>query len=240
MRFLLSIHDVWPGNMRVVEDHLRILKGLGTSRVALLVVPLYHGKSPVDRETEFQAWLRAKQSEGSEILLHGYRHLVSERVPGAGAVRRSRWGRWVNRRLVAGEAEFSGLREAEREALLAAGARTLSRAGFPARGFVAPTWHGAPSSRALAGSGIQLWESRFFLHHLPSGRRRFVPPLAWSPANREARLQGGEPWLRALLRLPLIKVALHPGDLDSPSVVPVLAKVAAAGREIDYASVFPA
>lgn len=225
--------------MRQVEDHLGILKGLGLRRVALLVVPHYHGKRSLDHEPEFLDWLRAKQTEGSEILLHGYRHLVSEALPGAGSVRRSRWGRWVNRRLVKGEAEFCGLPEPERYALLAAGAEVLSRAGFPARGFVAPTWHGAPGSRSLAAQGIQIWESRFFLNHLPSGRRRFVPPLAWSPPNREARLQGGETWLRGLLRFPLIKVALHPGDLDSPSVVPILERVATAGREITYDAVFP-
>lgn len=225
--------------MRQVEGHLRILKGLGARSIALLVVPLYHGKSPVDRDSDFQAWIRSKREEGCEILLHGYRHLISERMPGAGAVRRSRWGRFVNRRLVGGEAEFCGLPDSDRAALLEAGAESLSRAGFPAGGFVAPTWHGAPGSSALAENGIQLWESRFFLHHLPTGRRRFAPPLAWSPPSREARLQGGEPWLRALLRLPLIKVALHPGDLDSPSVVPVLERVASAGRETAYAAVFP-
>lgn len=236
MRFLLSIHDVWPGNFPVVEQHCRQLAALGARTPALLVVPCYHGRQDMGASAEFLAWLRDRQAAGSEVFLHGYHHLMRERLGQAGA--RSRWGHWVNRRLVGGEAEFCGLPAADREDLLRKGLASITAAGFAPAGFVAPTWHGAPRPRDMASRGLALWESRFHLHHLATGRRRFAPPLAFGPPDRSARLLGGRAWLQALLALPLIKVALHPGDLDSPAVPEILARVLSRGRQAAYRDVF--
>jgi predicted deacetylase len=238
-RFLLSIHDVWPGNFPLVEDNIRVLQGLGARRIALLVVPAYHGRHAVDAAPEFLAWLREKEAAGSEILLHGYHHLMGEKVSGSAAtLRRSAWGRWVNRYLVGGEAEFCGLPAGERVRLLELGMALMAKAGFPARAFVAPTWHGAPPKPALKAGGVVLWEDRFRLHHLPTGVTRFAPPLAWDAPNRNARLMGGRPWLAALLRLPLFKVALHPGDFESPEARAQVGEVYTRARETGYADVF--
>lgn len=240
MRFLLSIHDVRPGNFALVEGHLRRLRALGARRPALLVVPEYHGREPMGAHPEFLAWLREKAGAGAEILLHGFRHLAAERLPGPGDDRaRTRWGRWVNAALVGGEAEFCGLPAPAADELLARGASAFRAAGFPAWGFVAPTWHGSPPRAALAAHGFVLRESRCFLTHLPTGRSRFAPPLAWDRPGPGARLVGGPAWLAAALRLPLIKVALHPGDLESANAASAVARVIARGRECAYAEVFP-
>ena len=243
MRFLLSIHDVWPGTFPLVEGHLRRLRSLGARRVALLVVPEYHGRASLDAAPEFLAWLREKAASGSELLLHGFRHLAAERLPGAdrdGGGRRGLWGRWVNRALVGGEAEFCGLPAGEAAGLLDRGAAALLDAGFTALGFAAPTWHGSPPLSALAARGFVLRESRFFLRHLPTGASRFAPPLAWSNPGPGARLAGGRAWLEGALRLPLVKVSLHPGDLESDAAVAAVERVLAAGRESAYGEIFPA
>jgi predicted deacetylase len=237
-RFLLSIHDVWPGNFDVVDGHCRILRRFGARHIALLVVPAYHGKRAVEAAPDFLAWLREKESEGSEILLHGYHHLMLERLSAPGSVRRSAWGRWVNRKLVGDEAEFCGLPEADRVRLLDLGMESMAKAGLSASGFVAPTWHGAPPKPALQAQGLDLWEGRFLLHHLPSGASRFIPPLAWDAPGKDARLMGGKPWLAALSSLPFIKVALHPGDLESPSALRVVESVFAGSLETAYADAF--
>lgn len=241
MRFLLSIHDVWPGNLPVVEEHWQRLRSMGARRIALLVVPFYHGLRGLQGEDEFLGWLREKASAGSEILLHGYRHLMPERVDGDGALRagRSAWGRWVNKRLVAGEAEFCGLPASEREVLLRSGAEAMARAGFPAHAFVAPTWHGGPPESSLRSLGFTLQETRFRLHHIPSGRSRFAPPLSWTSDRGESRLAGGKAWLESLIRLPLMKVALHPGDLAGSGATRILERVFSSGRETAYREVFP-
>lgn len=243
MRYLLSIHDVWPGNFPLVEAHLRRLRALGARRVALLVVPEYHGRLSLGASPEFLAWLREKAGSGAEILLHGFRHLAAERLPGAahdGGRRRGPWGRWVNGALVGGEAEFCGLPAGEAEGLLERGAVAMREAGFTALGFVAPTWHGSPPLSALSARGFVLRESRFFLRHLPTGRSRFAPPLAWSGPGRGARLAGGRAWLETALRLPLIKVALHPGDLESDAALAAVERVIARGTESAYGEIFPA
>jgi predicted deacetylase len=238
MRYLLSIHDVWPGNFSLVEDYWKRLRSLGMGPAALLVVPQYHGSRPMAQEKEFLSWLAEKRASGSEIFLHGFRHLTAERITGAALLtRRSAWGRWINNRWVGHEAEFCGLGLADREGLLASGLAAFGDA-VPLSGFVAPTWHGSPPRAQLARSGLSLWETRFRLHHLPSGKSRFTAPLAWERTAAESRLSGGRPWLDFSLRLPWVKVAIHPGDLQGREPFDALERVAAAGGPSTYEGVF--
>lgn len=241
MRFLLALHDVWPGNRALAAGYLARLRALGARRLALLAVPAFHGAPEMDGDPAFIAWLKEEHARGTELFLHGYHHWMGELALGtAFGARRSAWGRFVNRTLVDREAEFSGLPGPAKARLLADGLETWRRTGLPLSGFVAPTWHGAPDPERMRAGGIALWETRFRLHHLPTSRARFVPPLAWGrPApSAEPRLMGGEAWLAALLRLPLMKVALHPGDFDSAGTEKTLARVFAAGSNIGYGEVF--
>jgi uncharacterized protein len=241
MRYLLAIHDVWPGNFTRVAGYLERLRSWGARRIALLVVPAYHGAEPMDRSPDFVAWLRAESARGCDLFLHGHYHLMGELAEGAAfGARRGAWGRFVNRRLVEREAEFCGLPRAARARLLGAGLEVWRRTGLPLAGFVAPTWHGAPAREDLRAGGIDLCETRFGLAHLPSSRAAFVPPLAWGQSGpaRKPVLMGGEAWLAALLRMPLLKVALHPGDLEAAGTEGVLARVFAAGENVGYGEVF--
>lgn len=240
MRFLLSIHDVWPGNLQVVEAHWRRLVSLGAGPAALLVVPEYHGGRPIGNEPEFLAWLREKAAAGSDILLHGFRHLAQERLRGAGGGGRTAWGRWVNRSLVGWEAELCGLADEAKRGLVRRGVESFRRAGLPLLGFVAPTWHGTPSRAILDEAGFRIRETRLAVQDLASGRTRFAPPLAWMarPGRPGVRLPGGRASLAVLLNLPLIKVAVHPGDLDDAGAVRSMERVAAAGAPVSYAALF--
>jgi uncharacterized protein len=241
MRFLLSIHDVWPGNYPLVEDYLGRLRALGAGPVALLVVPAYHGTAPMYEDAAFMAWLGEKGAEGTEILLHGYRHWMPERAEPAGyRSGRSRWGSWVNRRMVDGEAEFCGLPGPERERLLESGTEVFRRAGMPNLGFVSPTWHGSPSSAMLRSRGFHFWETRFFLHCLSRGVSRFAPALTWSPGanGKEPSMFGGSLWSSLAMGLPLVRVAIHPGDLRGKAVMKILEKLLVRGKNIRYADDF--
>lgn len=241
MRFLLSIHDVWPGNFPLVTGYLARLRSLGAMNMALLVVPAFHGRPPMEADAEFVAWLREESGRGTELFLHGYHHLMGELAEGpAYRGRRNAWGHWVNRTLVAREAEFCGLSQPDQDRLLGLGMASWRLTGLPLAGFVAPTWHGSPPRESLKESGIGLWETRFFVRRLADGRSRFAPPLAWdlSAGNGQPRLFGGETWLRIMLGLPLIKVALHPGDLKIPETEAILERVIAAGSASAYGDVF--
>jgi hypothetical protein len=123
--------------------------------------------------------------------------------------------------------------------VLQLGLESWGRTGLPLAGFVAPTWHGSPPAAALREYGLGLWETRFRLHRLSDGESRFAPPIAWDLSSPEApRLFGGGLWLNGLKRLPLIKVAIHPGDFEGPGTLPVLERVFAAGSSIAYTDAF--
>ena len=241
MRFLLSIHDVWPGNFPLVSGYLDRLRSLGAGRAALLIVPDFHGKSPIGQSGDFLAWLHEEASAGTEIFLHGFRHWMPELSEGADFKgKRSGWGRWVNRNLVDQEAEFSGLARPDQERLLTLGRTSFRECGIEPVGFVAPTWHGSPTVTALRNHGIRIRETRFRIENLESGASRFAPPLAWDLSRGgDPALFGGGAWLRTLLRLPLIKVAIHPGDFSGAGAERVLERVVAHGTASTYKGLFP-
>lgn len=240
MRFLLSIHDVWPGNFPLVADYLQRLRSLGNVQTALLVVPNYHGQSPMDQNEEFLAWLRGESTLGTEIFLHGYRHWMPELAEGGDFKgQRSAWGRWMNKHWVQQEAEFCGLSDREKNRLLKMGLAAFQQTDIPCAGFVAPTWHGRPGRSVLRAQEINILETRFFINHLETRQQRFAPPLAWGLAERgQAKLIGGAWWLHLLLKQPLIKVAIHPGDMDVTETLRILEKVFATGKSSSYRELF--
>lgn len=242
MRFLLSIHDVWPGNFPQVASYLARLRSLGARRIALLVVPAYHGGSPMDEDAGFVGWLKEESAAGTELFLHGYNHHATAHASGAVAPQagRSAWGGWINRNVAAGEAEFCGLPDADKDRLLELGVASFRRADLPLAGFVAPTWHGSPNRASLIVRGVPIHETRFAVRSLHNGSFRWAPPLAWYAGSGVSgrRLAGGETWLSALLGLPLIKVAIHPGDLENEEAEGVLRRVFRRGGGSGYAEIF--
>ncbi len=194
----------------------------------------------MDQSAEFLAWLRQESANGTEIFLHGYRHWMPERAERAAfAGHRNLWGEWINRHWVQDEAEFCGLSDHEKIRLLKLGLAAFHQAGLPCAGFVAPTWHGSPKMSTLSLQGIQIQETRFFIKHLDSLRERFAPPLAWTPSEMgKAKLIGGQAWLKLLMHLPLIKVAIHPGDMDSSETLRILERVYTTGTWSRYRELF--
>src|SRR5690606_12291132 len=167
------------------------------------------------------------------------RHRTAESLAGASARAagaRSADGRWVNRVLVGQEAEFCGLAEPERGSLLDLGMECFGRAGLKPAGFVAPTWHGSPPAGSLRARGLGLLETRFSVIRSGDGALRRALPLTWTPAcgGREPAPTGGAAWLKASLRAPLVKVAVHPGDMAGSGAEKVLEMVMARGENIGY------
>ena len=195
----------------------------------------------MEKSGEFLDWLKEEEALGTEIFLHGFRHRIPELSEGVGFKgHRNFWGHWVNRRLVDQEAEFSGLDRSDQERLLALGASAFRKCGLEPVGFVAPTWHGSPTVAALRNHGIRIWETRFRIQELNSGASRFAPPLAWDLSRGgEPTLFGGSFWLQALLRLPLIKLAIHPGDLSGAESLKVIERVLESGCGSTYRELFP-
>jgi predicted deacetylase len=241
MRFLLSLHDVWPGNYPLAAGYLARLRSLGARRIGLLVVPAFHGHGEMNQSGEFLAWLRQESASGTELFLHGYHHRMIELVEGPGyRGGRSAFGRWVNRHLVSQEAEFCGLPRAESDRLLDLGLESWRRAGLPLTGFVAPTWHGSPGPETLRERGVEFRETRFRVQRMADGASRLAPPLAWdlSQGSRGPVLFGGRIWLRTAMRFPVLKVAIHPGDLEGRETLGMLESLFRSGANIGYRELF--
>ena len=211
-QLIVSIHDVAPPHRARVERLLDALQSAGVTRRSLLVIPNLRGESPIDRDASFCDWLRHRQQEGDEIVLHGYEH-VAVGVP------RTRLERLKNRWYTQGEGEFLALSYAEASDRIARGAAMLAAAGVRASGFIAPSWLiNDDGLRAARNRGFDYTNSYFDVTDLVSNRRHIVPTLVFGPGHLNedlgVALQGFA--VRFLAHCPAVRVVLHPPNIDHP------------------------
>ena len=69
----VSIHDVSPSCAHEVEAAIELCAAVGAFP-ALLVVPDFHGRSPLLGDPRFCERLRELQALGHEVYLHGLLH----------------------------------------------------------------------------------------------------------------------------------------------------------------------
>ena len=213
---LVAIHDVTPAHERSLDVLYRLLDDLGVRRYALLVVPDWHGAWPLARFGAFTTGLRERAAAGAEIVLHGWRHDEIGQ-PRSLAHRARTFGRTDR------EGEFASLTPAEATARIARGRDTLRAAGLEPLGFIPPAWLPGPElPRVVAEAGLAFTEDSRGMVALPSGRRIRAPATCWS-TRRAWRAVGSVVVAAVRLRVerarPLVRVALHPPDADSPAVL---------------------
>lgn len=217
----VSIHDVSPAWEREVEVALEMAHAAGV-RPALLVVPDFHGRAPLEEHPRFVERLRKLQTDGHEIYLHGYYHRSrkwddpeARAVRSAGAVDRVRH-LFAQKVVSASEAEFSDVSRDEAIARLDAGERVLQEAGLSIAGFVAPAWS-MPSwvMTLLAERGYRFTEDHLRIHDPAGGRSR--PSVVLNYASRTpARLLSSVAWCRLARparRVLPARIAIHPADM---------------------------
>ena len=205
--FAVSVHDVSPLTRGTVDTMLSDLKDGGVGATSLLVVPDHHRKGPLDHDPAFLEWLRARQNEGHEIVLHGFYHLREKNGGGLGR-------RLVTEHYTAGEGEFYDLEYDEARQRLARGRAML--AGFDVAGFIAPAWLlGDEAERAARDEGFAYTTRLGSVLELPSGERTDSQSLVYSVRSgwrRGASLVWNS-WLASRLRgNPLMRLGLHPPD----------------------------
>src|SRR5216684_8695050 len=71
---VVSLHDVAPSNRDVTNKIIAELAHCGVRVCSLLLVPDYHHQGLVTKDRQFLSWLRDLESEGHEIVIHGYFH----------------------------------------------------------------------------------------------------------------------------------------------------------------------
>lgn len=208
--FLPEVHDVHPGMAPLLERLLGLLPGAAAERAALLVVPDWQGRHPLDAAPDFAARLRGLPGT---LVLHGYTHSL-----GPDFLNWLLYGH-DNR------SEFARLPPGEGAARLAKGMAMLERAlGRRPAWFCAPRWQqDHATAAALRAIGLKGWMLTRGLA-LADGRLVPIPALNFDEGDRawRNRLATGlrEGTIRRLLAQGRpFRLALHPDDLGRPAVV---------------------
>lgn len=228
---LVTIHDVAPPLMPRVERLWAICVARGV-KPGLLVVPDWHGGSPIEADAACVRWVRARAAEGAEVLLHGERHDEAGLPRTFGDAVRA-FGR------TNGEGEFLTLGYDAARARIDRGIARLRGLGLSPIGFVPPAWLAKPDThRAVRDAGLAVSEDDTVIHAFTPGRTIASPVVRWS--SRGAFRAYGS-LVQAQLRWTLqrgasvVRIALHPADLDHP------ATAASVERTLDrWLSVYPA
>ena len=210
MTLLVSIHDVTPAHADSVDRLWRIC----TDRAvipALLVVPNWHGRWPLETHPGFVEWVRGCVAEGAEIALHGERH--DEIGLGRGPLDRLRaWGK------TDGEAEFLTLDPAAAGRRITRGLDLFRNLGLVPTGFVPPAWLAREGTyQAAAAAGLSFSEDDRTVRLLAAARRIASPVVRWSTRTL-ARAWGSVAVARGRWLLQrgadFPRIALHPSDLS--------------------------
>ena len=225
--FVVAIHDVSPR----FEDEVAQLRELLSQHVdqgklALLVVPDYWQEAPIVPGSAFAGKLRRWADQGNEIFLHGWSH--RDRVDHKRAIDRFR-----ARHMTAGEAEFLGLDHDAATGLIRRGRALLEDVtGRPVSGFVAPAWlYGRDTLTALAELDFPIAEDHFDVWHPPTGKILSRGPVITWASRSQGRILSSIAFAAAarwmLCDIPLVRVAVHPGDIRVPELRASISKTLA-------------
>ncbi len=217
-RLLASIHDVGPRFESEVDQLADRLAGLlGGPRFAMLVVPDHWGEAPLSQSPAFAARLRGWADQGVEMFVHGWFHKDLAAHTGLAALKA--------RHMTASEGEFLGLDQAEAARRMADGRALIEDIiGRPVAGFIAPAWlYGEGARAALAGSGFTLAEDHMRVWQPASGTvLARGPVITWASRSRNRQLSSrffAGVARYALHPLPIVRIAVHPGDVHVPALV---------------------
>jgi uncharacterized protein len=214
-RVIVSLHDVAPPFEAAIRAQLALLASAGVRRVALKVVPDWHGAYPLSDAPSLVALLHEQLAAGSQIVLHGFAHQPYKHRPfqGPGLSR-------TRARLFASDAaEFLTLSADEAAEALRRGITAFERAGLPRSDtFCAPGWlHNAEALAALKREGFRYLVDMFVMRDLWEGRSVWTPPVGYMGGGPRQEL--GVQILNGIVRqtalrvAPVAKVYLHPqGD----------------------------
>lgn len=224
MALLVTIHDVTPALQPHVETLWTMCAAHGVVP-GLLVIPDWHGVAPIEGDPAFLAWVRARAAEGAEIFLHGERHdevglprMWRDSLRAAGRTN--------------GEGEFLTLGYDAARARVDRGLVRLRAAGLSPIGFVPPAWLATPDTHvAVRKAGLAVSEDDATIYAHARGRTYASPVLRWSARGAfrswASVVQERARW-QLQRRAPVMRIALHPGDLASISVERSIDKALAA------------
>lgn len=223
-RLLACLHDVTPRDFDRIVEIDRFYEEIGVgSNYAMLVVPDFWSKWPLERNPAFVEWLKSRADAGVEMFLHGYYH--RDTTPA------SQRSAWTNFRYAAlGEGEFANINEHEAVSRLREGQAMLrDLLGFDVAAFVAPAWQYSKGARAaLARLGFTLAENRACVWNPAEGKvLTKTPVIAYSNRSPERR-NASILWSRVsdplLKNARIVRHAIHPGDFNDKGLIEEIAR----------------
>lgn len=212
-KLLLSLHDFHPGSRKAIGEQLKFCLQRCPGHASILVIPEYHHGKSVESCSASLRELEAWQSSGHDLAVHGYFH-DRKGLPDDS---------WFWTRIYTNqEAEFYRLDPTQAELRLDRSLGIWRRQGWAAKGFVAPGWLLASSFEPVLRRKGFVYTCRLTdVLHLADGRR----DRAWAGTyslrsgwRRELAKRWHPIWKALWAGKPLVRLSLHPGDLEAPFV----------------------
>ena len=174
-RFLLRLDDLCPTMSRTGWARFEALIEEFSLRPILAVVPDNHDPELVKDapNPEFWKMLRAMESRGATIAVHGYRHLCASRGRALMPLHTM--------------SEFAGIDESVQQEWIHAGVGILRGHGLCPRLFVAPR-HGfdLATLKALRAEGLSAISDGYGTWPFRLGGVTWIPQQLWEPVERQA------------------------------------------------------
>jgi len=213
---IVSLHDAHPGSQAQIAEQVAFLATYGITRSSILVVPEFHHGGPVLQDKGFCETVSGWQTQGHEIVLHGYFHDRRESPPEK--LSTVFWTRLYTNR----EAEFLDLPLETARLRLERGRALFESLGWRARGFVAPAWLLADGlTNLLAEMGFAYTTQIGEIIPLLPGLNRITTSQSLCYSTRAGwRRFASAVWNKYLYgrlrEADLVRLTLHPRDLEFP------------------------
>jgi predicted deacetylase len=231
-QLIISIHDVHPSSFEACRQQVIFCESIGIRRFSILAVPAFHVHEPLDRSVELVKWLQAREALGDEVVIHGFYHLNISGITSAAS-----W--FWNRLYTANEAEFVHLGFKDARKRIEKGRQCLLDAGLHPVGFVAPGWlMNSDVVKAVFSLGLSYTNSLTAIIPAAGGpvRRRslcYSARAAWR--RHSSLLWNGRLW-RITKNTDLVRISLHPGDLEHAALQAQISAVLTNAIDLGYQS----
>jgi len=213
---VISLHDVAPSTRDLADKITSELVRRGVRVCSLLVVPDYHHQGLATKDRQFVSWLRDLESEGHEIVIHGYFH---ERPRGPNETLHDKF---LTRLYTHNEGEFYDLDYKEALRRITNARDEFRASGLTPRGFVAPAWLlSREGERAARDAELEYTTKLRTVHDLRSGEVFPAKSIVYSVRSSWRRVVS-RAWNAALFQFlennVLLRLSIHPPDYSHPTV----------------------
>ncbi len=211
---IVSLHDLHPRSLDLIRQQKLALAEWGVLTASILLVPQFHHEQSIENHPQLIEELSAWQSEGHELVLHGYFH---DRVGLPENLGNFFWTHLYTNH----EAEFLDLFPLEAEDRLNKGRDLFANFGWNLRGFIAPAWLMAPGLTDLLRT-LQFTYTNTLRSIIPLAEKRSpetTQSLCYSTRafwRRNVSLLWNRFLFSRLLNQSVIRLSLHPNDFLYP------------------------